>query len=118
MSPYFCVGCCQPLYFHFAGIAAPMHPLGYIGSIEPVPMHPLRLYRQYRACRAASFDKPYGFSGSPRHTLFIFLFVVEICVLKIKITTTQVAYMLDGTRDKVIKVLHVERVTYIIIRQC
>jgi len=28
---------------------------------------------------AASFDKPYGFSGSPRHTLFIILFVDELC---------------------------------------
>jgi len=37
--------------------------------------------------RAASFDKPYGFSGSPRHTLFIFFMLLNY-VLKIKITTT------------------------------
>jgi len=28
---------------------------------------------------AASFDKPYGFSGSSLHTLFIILFVDELC---------------------------------------
>jgi len=59
-------------------------------------------FRYLKRTGAASFDKPYGFSGSTRHTLFIYLFIVEICVLKIKITTTTILYSTVQSRPNIL----------------
>jgi len=56
-----------------------------------VPPYYSRLHPFLLLGQSASISqlKPYGFSGSPQHTLFIFYLLLN-CVLKIKITTTTI----------------------------